>query len=255
LDPGLLEKNAQIAQYLMGIGAGAGVFASGERAIFPLLRRQARPPYCVFDVGANRGQFLRLTLDSIGTEEFAVHCFEPGRGTFAMLASDAKVDSRVHLNNLGLGRERGNLQLHYDKVGSGLASLTRRNLDHFGIDFSATETVAIDPLDQYCAERAIERVHLLKIDIEGHELDALAGARRMFAARAIDLVSFEFGGCNIDTRTFFRDFWYFFAEAGMRIYRISPSGQLRAIVAYREILEQFRTTNFVAVKMGTSLAN
>ena len=60
------------------------------------------------------------------------------------------------------------------------------------------------------------------------------------------MVTFEFGGCNIDTRTYFQDFWYFFREHGMhRVYRITPTGLLVPILGYREELEQFRTTNFL----------
>jgi len=69
----------------------------------------------------------------------------------------------------------------------------------------------------------------------------------MFNAKSIDLVAFEFGGCNIDTRTFFQDFWYFFREVHFRIFRITPSGYLYPIESYKEIYEQFRTTNFIAI--------
>ena len=38
----------------------------------------------------------------------------------------------------------------------------------------------------------------------------LIGAQTMFEKRAIGMVTFEFGGCNIDTRTYYKDFFYFF---------------------------------------------
>jgi len=107
--------------------------------------------------------------------------------------------------------------------------------------------VEINTIDNYCSENAINHIHLLKIDIEGHELDALAGAKRMFATKSIDIVTFEFGGCNIDTRTFFRIFWYFFSEVNLKIFRITPSGYLYPIESYKEIYEQFRTTNFITI--------
>ncbi|MGX2983471.1 hypothetical protein [Helicobacter sp. 23-1045] len=70
----------------------------------------------------------------------------------------------------------------------------------------------------------------------------------MFAKNAIDIATFEFGWCNIDTRTFFQDFWYFFKEQKMQLYRILPNGALYKIHTYKEIYEQFTTTNFVAVR-------
>ena len=70
----------------------------------------------------------------------------------------------------------------------------------------------------------------------------------MFLNNSIDMVTFEFGGCNIDTRTFFQEFWYFFTKNDMDIYRITPSGYLYKLEQYKEIIEQYRTTNFIAIK-------
>lgn len=232
----------------MGIGSGSDVSSSGERAIFRLLKNRVTPPYCVFDVGSNVGQFLHLTLENIGDDDKSrIHCFEPGHKTFRMLANSVPQDTRVRLNNLGIGREPGEALLHFDTAGSGLASLTERRLTHFGIGFQESESVTLTSIDSYCSDNNIDHIHLLKIDIEGHELDALAGARTMFDRRSIDVVALEFGGCNIDTRTFFQDFWYFFANVDMKIFRITPSGYLHPITSYKESHEQFRTTNFIAV--------
>ena len=243
----LLEKNVKTSQDFMGIGSGGEVLSSGEKAIFHILKQRLNPPYCIFDVGSNKGQFLQLILKNIPVDDLSVHCFEPGHQTFKSLVESSKNDKRVKLNNIAVGKEKGEAVLHYDCVGSGIASLTKRKLHHFCIDFSKSEKVEIDTIDNYCAENAISRIHLLKIDIEGHELDALAGAKSMFDTESIDIVAFEFGGCNIDTRTFFQDFWYFFIEINFKIFRITPSGYLYPIKLYKEVYEQFRTTNFVAV--------
>ena len=246
----ILEKNVKISQDLMGIGSGGGVLSSGEQAIFGVLKQELKPPYCIFDVGSNQGQFLRLILDNIAADIFSIHCFEPGQETFKMLAKSSKENNRIKLNNIGLGKEKGEVVLYFDSVGSGLASLTKRKLDHFDIDFNKSEKVKIGTIDDYCSENAITHIHLLKVAVEGHELDVPAGARRMFDTKSIQMVTFEFGGCNIDTRTFFQDFWYFFCENNMKILRITPSGYFYPIESYKEIYEQFRTTNFIALSNG-----
>jgi FkbM family methyltransferase len=232
----------------MGIGSGSNVLASGERAIFDELKHRLNPPYCIFDVGANQGQFLRLAIENITVGDFSIHCFEPGLQTFKILVGSTKDDRRIKLNNIGLGKEKCDATLYFEGAGSGLASLTKRRLDHFGIDFNESEGIKIDTIDNYCLENAIDHIHLLKIDIEGHELDALSGARRMFDKKSIDIVTFEFGGCNIDSRTFFQDFWYLFVDLDMKLYRITPSGYLFPLQSYKEIHEQFRTTNFIAMR-------
>lgn len=246
----ILEKTVRTSQDLMGIGSGGSVLSSGEQAIFRVLKQRVERPYCIFDVGSNKGQFLQLVLSKIAADNFSVHCFEPGKETFKILAESFKADKRIKLNNIGIGKAKGQAALYFDHVGSELASLTKRRLDHFAIDFSKSEIVEINTIDSYCSENAIPHIHLLKLDIEGHELDALTGAKRMFEKKAIDIVAFEFGGCNIDTRTFFQDFWYFFSGINMKLFRITPSGYLRPIDSYKEIHEQFGTTNFIATSTG-----
>lgn len=243
----ILRRVAGYAEYLAGIGAGSEVETSGERAIFSLLRQRVKDSCIVFDVGANRGQFLGATLAAFPDGRCDVHCFEPGVGTFRLLSEHHRAVPNVHLNNVAVGKEQGEATLWYDQEGSGTASLTRRDLAHFGVRFDNSETVTTTTLDAYCVEHGIPRIDLLKLDIEGHELDALDGAAKLFRRRAIGMVMFEFGGCNIDTRTFFRDFWHFFGNTGMQLYRITPSGYLDLLTRYAEPLEQFRTTNFLAV--------
>ena len=62
---GAIENKVQSLQELLGIGSGDGVLFSGEQAVFDILRQKFNPPYCIFDVGANQGQFLRLLLEHI----------------------------------------------------------------------------------------------------------------------------------------------------------------------------------------------
>ena len=74
----LLEKNVKLAQDLMGIGTGSGVFSSGEKVILNILLKHYHPPFYVFEVGSNKGQFLELIIKTLQpkTNEFAVSLFK-----------------------------------------------------------------------------------------------------------------------------------------------------------------------------------
>jgi FkbM family methyltransferase len=52
-----------------------------------------------------------------------------------------------------------------------------------------SEKVRIETIDGYCGERGIERIDLLKLDVEGHELDVLNGGVEMFRKSAIGMVT------------------------------------------------------------------
>ena len=60
------------------------------------------------------------------------------------------------------------------------------------------------------------------------------------------MIQFEFGGCNIDTKTYFRDFWYYFKEHNFSIFRITPFGTVY-LSKYKELYEKFITTNYISI--------
>jgi FkbM family methyltransferase len=151
----------------------------------------------------------------------------------------------IQQQNFGFGSENAKLTLFSNCDASGIASVYNRKLEHFNINFEEKETIQIRTIDEFCEEQKIERIHFLKLDVEGHELEALKGARNMLSGNGvIDFVQFEFGGCNIDSRTYFQDFWYLLKD-NYRIYRILKNG-IFEIKQYKEYYELFKATNFLA---------
>jgi hypothetical protein len=80
-------------------------------------------------------------------------------------------------------------------------------LGHIGIQLDKSEEIAIKSIDEFSGENNIDHIYLLKIGVEGHEISVFSGTAHMLKARAIDFIQFEFGGCIIDSRTYFRDFF------------------------------------------------
>ena len=151
----ILYVNSHLSQLLMGIGTGGSTEYSGEwRAILEL--KGENPPYCIFDVGSNQGQFLRLILNNLSTNDYHIHCFEPAKETFDILTNAFPKDKRIIMNNIGLARDKGDKILYYEESGSALASLTKRDLDWIDIDFCKSENVKIDTIDNYYLDNGIK---------------------------------------------------------------------------------------------------
>ncbi len=242
-----LEFFMKTDQYLMGIGSGYEVADSGERAFLKAFQKLVSPPYVIFDVGSNKGQFLGAVTEQLSPSAYSIHCFEPARATFKALQAAAGQNPNIRMNNVGISDQEGESILWYEKELSIRASLTKRSMEHKNYHYDLSEVVKTTTIDQYCRENQIDHIHLLKLDIEGYEFQALKGAAKTLESAQIDMVAFEFGAANIDTRKFFKDFWQLFSQAGMNLYRLTPSGLLVHIQKYNEFYEQFLTTNYVAV--------
>lgn len=205
----------------------------------------ARPPVkVVVDVGANGGQWTASARSHFPNAHF--HLFEPSTECMRRLLCALGEDPAVTLNQVALGRSEGTATLFSDTSGSGLASLTRREIDHLGVHMDLTEEVRVETLDHYARSKGLTTIDVLKIDVEGHELDVLEGAAEIL--RRTNVVEFEFGGTDIDTRTYFRDYWRLLHPVGFTIFRISPVGLL-PVTEYKEAAEDFAFTNYVAARL------
>lgn len=235
---GKLERSMARRQ---GKGWGAGSVQHELNAAGSLTGNAALS--LAIDVGGNVGNYTAAIRKA--HPDAQVHVFEPSQTNIATLAERFDGDRHVTVQPYALASSVMEATLFSDKPGSGLGSLTRRRLDHRGNDFDVSESVKTVVFDDYWKEELQSQpIDLLKLDIEGHELDALNGSVEALAHTR--LVQFEFGGCNIDTRTFFQDFWYFFNERNFDLYRIAPGGVAR-IDKYRERDEYFSTTNYLAL--------
>ena len=229
-------------KHVQGKGSGASTCEIEAKTALDFLAMRGINKPVVLDIGANVGSYSDAILRF--NPEATIFAFEPSQVARRELESKFIDDSRVVIFPFALSNSNSIGILHSDFSGSGLASLTKRRLGHFGISFEHYEEVEIVTLDTWRKDHLIIP-DLLKMDVEGHELDVLKGGIETLAL--VQVVQFEFGGCNIDTRTFFQDFWYLFTEAGFTIYRIAKIQPIR-ILHYSEEDEYFGTTNFLCVR-------
>lgn len=100
--------------------------------------------------------------------------------------------------------------------------------------------------DSYCRREGIDRIDLLKVDTEGHDLAVLQGFDGMLSTGRVDVVQFEFTLYAVYARTWLRDFYDMLTPYGYRIGKLYPTW-----VAWRDYDahdERFLRCNFVAVR-------
>jgi FkbM family methyltransferase len=140
------------------------------------------------DVGANIGQFSALIANLHPRAK--ILAFEPMPAACARYRS-AIPASRARLFEIGIGSENSVKELHVTNRADS-SSLLRPGAGQtkaFGVYESTTLSVPVRRLGDVLSAGDITRPCLLKIDVQGGELDVLAGAENLFGY--IDFICVE----------------------------------------------------------------
>ncbi len=145
--------------------------AYADRTERQLLKRILFPGAVVVDAGANIGIYSRFLARCVGSSGL-VHSFEPSPDNFMRLRLATRKLRNVRLCQAAVGEHSSKTMLYLsDKL----------NVDHraYVTEGDARRALQIEmmALDDYF--KPGERVDLIKIDIQGYELHALQGARRI----------------------------------------------------------------------------
>ncbi len=156
----------------------------------------------IFDVGANTGQTVFFFKRIFPTSE--IYSFEPQVETFEKLSASIQKShfSKVNVSNIGLSNRKGELDFYTSPLSlvntfSPAFSRSRysllRNLLLGTNKKAVCEKIKrpVTTLDAICIELKVEKISILKIDVEGHELEVVQGARGMIQKRSIGYIQLE----------------------------------------------------------------
>src|SRR4029077_14702896 len=188
-----------------------------DRAERQLVRRILLPGGVVVDAGANIGiysHFLFLCVGAAGV----LHSFEPSPQNFERLQSATRKLANMRLCQAAVGERSGRSKLYIsDKL----------NVDHrtYATEGDLRPTVQIDviALDDYF--KPGQRVDLIKMDIQGYELHAWRGSKRVLADNPAAKFLLEFWPYGLEQAgTTWVEFIDTLQGKDMSIYQITNSG-------------------------------
>ncbi len=201
----------------------------------------------VFDVGANIGQWSLQALEAC--QGLHLHAFEPFPDTFTRLQHtlDGFTAAKHQIAFSDQIGEHMFFSFGDDATLSGMNSLHRRPGVEEHLKISAAPTkVSTETLDHFCREHGVDKIHFLKLDVEGAELAVLRGAAELLNLRRIGLIQFEYGGTWKDAGAKLRDAFEILNSQGYEIHRVIADGLIH-VARWNDALENFRYANYLAI--------
>lgn len=142
-----------------------------EKETTEIFLKLVKPQMIVFDVGANFGYYTALTAARLNSEGH-VHAFEPTlhyrTRLFGNLVAN-RLESRVTVHPVALSNQTGEAEI---RIGNSSATM------HPVGEYGSVERIALRRLDDFVVEEKIDRIDLIKVDIDGHEPQFVEGSVR-----------------------------------------------------------------------------
>lgn len=156
------------------------LFGSYELPTIRHIRSFLTPGAVCVDVGAQMG-YLSLAMATCAGRKSVVHAFEPEGSNAARFMENMALNNiqNVHLHREAISNVEGMLQLFLSKTANAGTHSTLYN------ESTVTESsiqIPATTLDAFARANDLQRLDLIKVDVEGAELEVLQGADTVLRA-------------------------------------------------------------------------
>jgi len=221
------QPRDQIGNSLYWRGLDRGLEAETQR-VFRTLAQEAE---FILDVGANTGLY---TLLACAVSPIAqVVSFEPVPRVYQILKQNVELNgwsARCDLRNQAVSNAMGLARLHVPL--SNVPTSASLNPDGFRGNSGELIEVEATTIDAVCADRA--RVDLVKLDVEGFELEVLEGMERVLATDRPTIIM----ECIREGR--YQATESLLARYGYRFYHLRDDGPIAVARLVPDIDERYR---------------
>ena len=142
----------------------------------------------IIDVGAYIGDTTKLYQNYFS--RYKIHCFEPFSESYDYLSKRFINDANINIFNQALGCRTEKRKLYLSSHPN-LNSLNKPNERLWGFKEEKSTDVATITLDDFCFNNKINHIDILKLDVQGAELDVLKGSKEFLEEGKISLINIE----------------------------------------------------------------
>jgi FkbM family methyltransferase len=215
--------------------------------LLPFLREADNEALVVLDIGANIGAYSILMAIELPERKIEFHLFEPNPRIYPTMVHNVKElekslpGVRALPNNLALGDKATTLTLRFESKHSGAGSLAQQH--HFDEEID----VQVIALDTYAEMNALDRIHVLKIDVESFEPAVIRGGLKTIS-KFKPMIYFEYTRSWFDnfTTEYIAKIIEFMRDEGYVFYIEKDQGFLDFSMSI-ETLRGIKYSNFLAV--------
>ncbi|PRY84074.1 FkbM family methyltransferase [Mongoliibacter ruber] len=196
----------------------------------------------VFDVGANRGEWIKSASEFFPKASF--HAFELVPSTFSMLEENLKGMDQVKLNPFGLSDFTGSIPIYvgpYDDISTTFkVKGTAAHEEYYSEELECKAFTG----KEYMSSVGVEEIDFLKIDTEGNDFRVIKGFEEQI--KKVKVIQFEYGIFNISSKDLLCDFYHYLSENGFKVGKIFPEHV--DFTPYHFDMENFHGGNFLAIR-------
>jgi FkbM family methyltransferase len=221
---------------------------NGEGALVAaVVAERSSAPLLAFDVGANRGEWTQELLSR--KPDATAYCFELVPSLASELRQQFAALPNVHVCEHGLSSTSRQVDVFWNKTMETTSALDPAR--HEGDFFSGSEIVRVDGEvktgDAVIAALSLPRIDLLKMDVEGHEMEVLYGFRATLESAVLrpQVIQFEYADTWLPARHTLREAYMLLEPFGYAIGRLYPDGVDFKRYEFKD--DHFRTGNYVAI--------
>lgn len=213
---------------------------NGELRVLRIISQSG--PKCVFDIGANTGEWSQLFAKM--NPSCFIHAFEIVPSTFEDLLRSTKDLGNVIPINLGLSDKEESISISLGNDSSMATGCKIEGMKSHNEYYSEEIKCQVKKASDYMIEKNLQYIDFVKIDVEGMDLKVIKGFEDLL--RNVRALQFEYGIFNISSHDLLADFCRHLTEKEFLVGKIFPKHV--KFFDYHFNMENFHGSNYVAVR-------
>ena len=177
----------------------------------------------IFDIGAHRGETMNEYRSRF--PDAMIYCFEPFPESREFLKKKVGTDSSTKIIPFAIADKPGQRSFYVNaiEVTNSLLRMSGEGIRYLpkGKENRSTIQVKVTSIDEFVRDNNLEKIDILKMDIQGGELMALNGASKTLKEHPPSVIYTEVSYMHrYESQPLFHDLWTFLNQFGYSLFDV-----------------------------------